>query len=148
MTCPCCHGARQLRWFVELKIKWKSHKNEHIVEHGSATGLPDNLVKRVHGTPVADLTAEAVLPLAPSPNTDEALVLATQQLVKRHNNAVTVNKQKQLMQRLLCTSVPVSACRVNWGKNATSVFVYGTERNCHIPDGAYPETCCWGCTIA
>ncbi|KAL8597496.1 hypothetical protein ACOMHN_047723 [Nucella lapillus] len=57
IACPACDGYRAIRCFIQLKVKFKTYKEEYVKED---TALPDHLIKETKGVTVFEQTHEKV----------------------------------------------------------------------------------------
>ncbi|KAK7103007.1 protein SSUH2 homolog [Littorina saxatilis] len=139
VTCRTCEGFGQLRAYVELKVEYKNHNDDYILEQ---TDMPDELIRDVGGKPVFEQTMPQVWPIMAYPVAE--VNSNSQNLVEHHRRSF--NDERKLMQRQILRAVPVTEVKWDWKDNKGRRFwAYGNERRVYCPD--YPQQCCWGCEI-
>lgn len=138
LICSDCKGEGSLKFFLELKVKWKDHSEDFIKED---TPLPDELVKDVSGLIAFQETNMMVWPLNHFPQAD--INEASKNLIQKH--ASNFPTERILQQRHSLRIIPVADVKYEWNDTVSNFFVYGEERKIYAPN--YPQTCCWGCTI-
>ncbi|KAK3585813.1 hypothetical protein CHS0354_038330 [Potamilus streckersoni] len=138
ITCDTCKGYAQLKCFIQLKVKYDNHKDDHILERSD---LPDELVRQVGGK----LIFEQVLPMVPpivaypvKEINDNSI-----RLVNKHRGAWP--NERCLSQRQTLRGVPVTEVNYTWENVNSRFWVYGFERKVYCPD--YPQQCCCGCSV-
>ncbi|XP_076468951.1 protein SSUH2 homolog [Babylonia areolata] len=139
VTCHICDGYCKLRHYIELKVTYKNHLDDYILEK---TDMPDELIRDVGGKPVFEQTLPKVWPITSYPVND--VNDNSQRLVALHQE--TYKTKRTLMQRQILRAVPVTETEWDWSDLKNMKFwVYGNEKRVYCPD--YPHTCCWGCVI-
>uniref|UniRef100_A0A2C9JZJ8 Uncharacterized protein n=1 Tax=Biomphalaria glabrata TaxID=6526 RepID=A0A2C9JZJ8_BIOGL len=138
IECYKCKGRASLRWYIELKITWKNHLEDHIVER---TALPDELIRTVSGEVAFEETYPRVWPINHFPESE--INAASNTLVSKHKSAFPT--ERILMQRHRVRIVPVTQVAYSYKDMNSCFFVYGFEHRVHAPD--YPAKCCCGCTV-
>ncbi|KAL8611295.1 hypothetical protein ACOMHN_013726 [Nucella lapillus] len=140
VTCHVCDGYWKLRHYIELKVKYKDHKDDYILEQ---TDMPDELIRDVGGKPVFEQVLPRVWPVSTYPINEvneNSKRLVAWPCTKRPTRPRTPSC-RQILQ-----AVPVMETEWDWSDMKNVKFwVYGNERKVHCPD--YPHTCCWGCNI-
>ena len=59
-TCPVCVGVGRLKHFVDLKVKYVTHKDAYVYE---TTDLPDKLILKVPGENIFNEQASRIAPI-------------------------------------------------------------------------------------
>lgn len=132
-VCPACDGYRAIRCFIQLKVKFKTHKEEYIKEDSD---LPDHLVADVKWITMFEQTHEQLAPIEgfPIPEID---IKSKEFLAKHHHELL--NKKRLLQQRQKLSATPVVEVQVTWKEQPGRYWVFGKERKVYCPD--YPDTC-------
>jgi len=138
VTCETCHGSGRLKCFIRLTVKWKNHKDNHVVERSD---LPDELIVDAEGTEIFSQQLPRVWPITTFH--DQEINNASQNLIQKHS--AEYKNELMHIQKHLLRAVPVSEVSYEWDEKNLKYWVYGHDHKVHAPD--YPQTCCWGCTI-
>ncbi|XP_059150493.1 protein SSUH2 homolog isoform X2 [Physella acuta] len=133
LVCRTCQGRANLRWFIQLTIKWTNHLDDHIIER---TSLPDELIRTVSGQVAFEETSPRVWPVNHFP--EQEINAASNTLVSRHGSSF--GGERILMQRHRVRVIPVTQVSYSYKDKADSYFVYGFEHKVYAPD--YPAKCC------
>jgi len=141
VTCPTCRGHCQLRWFIQLTVKFMNNTSDYIHEK---TDMPDELVRGVSGIKIFEQTMYQVWPISCYKIAE--INSNSQAIADAHRTTfINAGQQKLLQQRHTLRGIPVTEITYTWKEIARRFWAYGHERKVHAPD--YPQTCCWGCQI-
>nr|XP_060615880.1 protein SSUH2 homolog [Anolis sagrei ordinatus] len=165
-TCSTCAGKGKLLTFLQLKIKWKSHMFEFVMDHG--IGFPVKLFKKVNGqqtffdeqhmvSPVVGFLENAINEVSlvaveehraqfmtPIPGdvypSDSGIATwnAIENPKAQFPPTVCIRRQKQAIELLHLTRV-----EYEWHGKHYSYYVYGNEQKIYTE--YYPKKCC--CTV-
>lgn len=138
VVCDDCKGYRKLKCFIQLKVKFKNHDQDYVLE---TSDLPDHLVTTVGGNVLFEQTLPMVWPVTQYPVreiNDNSVNMVNQHRINWPNELI--QQQRQVLR-----GVPVTEVHYKWDDVSTRFWVYGTERRVYAPD--YPQQCCWGCSI-
>ncbi|KAK7503572.1 hypothetical protein BaRGS_00005111 [Batillaria attramentaria] len=132
-VCPACDGYRAIRCFIQLKVKFKNHKEEYLREE---TDLPDHLVAEVGWITMFEQMHEQLAPIEgfPIPEIDSK----SKQFLAKHRLEL-LDKKRLLQQRQKLSATPVTEVHVTWKDQPGRYWVYGKEQKVYCPD--YPEQC-------
>ncbi|XP_076448569.1 protein SSUH2 homolog [Babylonia areolata] len=133
VLCPACDGYRAIRCFIQIKIKFKTYKEQFVKED---TALPDNLIKEVKGVTVFEQTNQKLCPLTEFSIAE--IAAKSQQFFSKHQLEL-LDKKRLLQQRQKLVAVPVAEVAVTWKDQPGRFWVYGKENKLYLPD--YPDTC-------
>ena len=141
VSCGTCDGSTHILCFIQLSIAWKINTSEYITEK---LQIPDEHIRDVSGQVAFEEEHDRVFPVEAFK--DEVIKMASSQLVASH--AFKFPEEKILRQRHQVRVVPVTKVNYEWKGKARSFFVYGYENKVYLTeDSAYPQACCWGCSV-
>lgn len=138
VTCDDCDGYGKLKCFIQLKVKFNNHDDDHVIER---TDLPDELVTKVGGNKLFEHEAPLVWPIKDYPVKE--INEKSENMIKTHMGKWPNELIKK--QRHILRGVPVTEVHYKWEDVDSRFWVYGTERRVWAPD--YPQQCCCGCSI-
>ncbi|XP_041808881.1 protein SSUH2 homolog [Chelmon rostratus] len=133
--CDTCQGKRQLLTYINLKVEWVNHVEDHVVEHTSSLNIDD--LRSVSGKELFKNSQYLVYPLLGFPN--PAISEASERLVREHQSKYAQNS-RILQQRQRVELIPISQVNYKWKGDSHVYFVYGNEHQ--VSADNYPATCC------
>ncbi|KAK3739910.1 hypothetical protein RRG08_006778 [Elysia crispata] len=136
--CHKCKGKGNLRWYIQLTVKWTNHLESHVEQR---TSLPNELIREVTGEMAFEETYPRVWPISTFPVRE--INDRSKDFVTLHSTKYTM--EKILMQRQRVQTVPITQVLYTHKDKSANYFVFGLEHKVHAPD--YPATCCCGCSI-
>ncbi|XP_071351266.1 protein SSUH2 homolog [Trachinotus anak] len=132
--CTTCEGKRQLLTFIQLKVEWTNHVEDHVVEQNS--GLKVDELQSVSGKELFKNNQYLLYPLLGFPN--PAIAEASDRLIKDHQSRYS-QTSRILQQRQTVELIPITKVNYKWKGDPHVYFVYGNE---HQVSADYPATCC------
>lgn len=143
VRCPTCQGCGKLKYYLQMLVKWRTHKDEAI---NSRVPIPEDLLTKVTGTVVLDERGSRVYPLTNFP--EPILNQKSQEMIQRQQNCGMY--EKILEQRHFLRIIPIGTAAARRGDKPDHhqlyhFHVYGLERKVYFPD--YPGRLCRCCTI-
>ncbi|XP_040889667.1 protein SSUH2 homolog [Toxotes jaculatrix] len=133
--CKTCEGKRQLLTFIELKVEWINHVEDHVVEQNS--GLRVDELRSVSGKELFKNNQYLLYPLLGFPN--PAISEASERLIKDHQSKYS-QTSRILQQRQTVELIPITRVNYKWKGDSHVYFVYGNEHQ--VSADNYPATCC------
>ncbi|XP_072290149.1 protein SSUH2 homolog [Eucyclogobius newberryi] len=133
--CDVCKGKRQMLSFINLKVEWEDHVEDHVVHQES--GLNPEKLKSVHGKELFKNCNSLLFPLVGFPN--PLISEASDRMIRDHQTKFS-QSSRILQQRQTVELIPISKVSYKWKSNSHSFYVYGNEREVSADD--YPATCC------
>ncbi|KAI3369787.1 hypothetical protein L3Q82_024599, partial [Scortum barcoo] len=132
--CETCKGKRQLLAFIQLKVEWTNHVDNHVVEQNS--GLKIDNLRSVSGKELFKNNQYLLYPLLGFPN--PAICEASDRLIKEHQSKYA-QTSRILQQRQTVELIPITKVSYTWKGNSHVYYVYGKENQVSAD---YPATCC------
>ncbi|XP_042299722.1 protein SSUH2 homolog isoform X1 [Sceloporus undulatus] len=164
--CSMCSGKGKLLTYLQLKVKWKNHIFEYVMDHGfgfpikrfkkchgqnilfdeqhmvsPVVDFPENTIKKVSQTAVQQHQAKFITPIrgqVHSPDHGIATWNAISCPRVKFPPTMSIRKQKQIVELLYLTRV-----EYEWHGKPYSYYVYGNENKVYAE--YYPKKCC--CTV-
>ncbi|XP_070758371.1 protein SSUH2 homolog [Enoplosus armatus] len=133
--CETCKGKRQLLAYINLKVEWTNHVEDHVVEQNCGLKIDD--LSSVSGKELFKNNQYLVYPLLGFPN--PAMSEASERLVKDHQSKYA-QSSRILQQRQTVELIPITKVNYKWKGDSHVYFVYGNEHKVSADD--YPATCC------
>ncbi|KAM4587495.1 protein SSUH2 homolog isoform 1-T1 [Odontesthes bonariensis] len=133
--CDTCGGKRQLLTYIQLKVEWTNHVEDHLVEQNSGLTVDD--LHSVSGKELFKNNQYLVYPLLGFPN--PAIAQVSERLVKEHQSKHAQNS-RILQQRQTVELIPITKVNYKWKADMHVYFVYGNEHK--VSASNYPATCC------
>ncbi|XP_019952039.1 protein SSUH2 homolog [Paralichthys olivaceus] len=134
-NCTTCNGKRQLLTFIELKVEWTNHVEDHLVEQSGGLKVDD--LRSVSGKELFKNNQYLLYPLLGFPN--PAIAEASDRLIKDHQSKYSQNS-RILQQRQTVELIPITKVNYKWEDDSHIYFVYGNENQ--VSADNYPATCC------
>ncbi|XP_070815768.1 protein SSUH2 homolog [Chaetodon trifascialis] len=133
--CDTCEGKRQLLTYINLKVEWVNHVEDHVVEQNSGLKIDD--LRSVSGKELFKNSQYLLYPLLGFPN--PAISEASERLVRDHQSKYAQNS-RILQQRQTVELIPITKVNYKWKGDSHVYFVYGNEHQ--VSADNYPATCC------
>ncbi|XP_026022971.1 protein SSUH2 homolog isoform X4 [Astatotilapia calliptera] len=133
--CETCKGKCQLLTYIELKVEWKNHVEDHLVEQ--SCGLKSDKLRSVKGKELFKSSQNLVYPLLGFK--PQAVSQASERLIKEHQTKYG-KTSRILQQRQAVELIPITQVNYKWKDKSYVYYVYGNGRKVSADD--YPETCC------
>ncbi|XP_026163115.1 protein SSUH2 homolog [Mastacembelus armatus] len=134
-ACDTCKGKRRLLAFIQVKVEWTNHVDDHIVEQNS--GLKAEELRSANGKELFKNSQYLLYPLLGFPN--PAISEASERLIKEHQSKYA-QTSRILQQRQTVDLIPITKVAYKWKEAFHSYVVYGTNNQVSAND--YPATCC------
>ncbi|XP_035008803.2 protein SSUH2 homolog [Hippoglossus stenolepis] len=134
-NCKTCNGKRQLLTFIQLKVEWTNHVEDHLVEQN--IGLKVDDLSSVSGKELFKNNQYLLYPLLGFPN--PAISEASDRLLKDHQ-AKYAQTSRILQQRQTVELIPITQVNYKWKGDSHVYIVYGNEHQ--VSADNYPATCC------
>ncbi|XP_075994477.1 protein SSUH2 homolog [Genypterus blacodes] len=133
--CETCKGKHQLLTFIQLKVEWTNHVEDHVVQQ--SCGLPVDQLRSVTGKELFKNNQYLVYPLLGFPN--PAMCEASERLVTDHQTKYA-QTSRILQQRQTVELIPITKVGYKWKGDSHIYFVFGNEHQVFAEN--YPATCC------
>ncbi|KAG7493799.1 SSUH2-like [Solea senegalensis] len=133
--CTTCNGKRQLLTFIQLKVEWTNHVDDHLVQQDSGLNVDD--LRSVSGKELFKNNNYLIYPLLGFPSA--AIGEASDRLIKEHQSKFAQNS-RILQQRQRVELIPITKVNYKWKSDTHVYFVYGNEHQ--VSADNYPATCC------
>ncbi|XP_058487889.1 protein SSUH2 homolog [Solea solea] len=133
--CTTCNGKRQLLTFIQLKVEWTNHVDDHLVQQDSGLNVDD--LRSVSGKELFKNNNYLIYPLLGFPSA--AIGEASDRLIKEHQSKFAQNS-RILQQRQRVELIPITKVNYKWKSDTHVYFVYGNEHKVNADN--YPATCC------
>ncbi|XP_019716110.1 protein SSUH2 homolog [Hippocampus comes] len=134
-NCETCKGKRQLLTFVQLKVEWTNHVEDHVVEQNS--GLKIDNLRSVSGKELFKNNQYLVYPLMGFP--DPAIGEASARMVQEHQSKYA-QTSRILQQRQTVELIPITKVSYKWKGDSHVFYVFGNEQQ--VSAANYPAKCC------
>lgn len=136
VLCPSCRGARQLKWYIQLTVKFDILENDFLQK---SENIPDEKLRTCQGV----TTFQEQLPrVQPITHHHEILInKSSADLIQVHSNQLS--NGRILMQLQLVVAIPVTLCKYKYGNKDYEYNIYGNEKKVH--ETKYAASCCWCC---
>ncbi|KAM9758877.1 LOW QUALITY PROTEIN: protein SSUH2 homolog [Menidia menidia] len=132
--CETCEGKKQLLAYINLKVEWTNHLEDHVVEQ--KIGLAVEKLQSVSGKELFKNNQLQVFPLVGFPNPEISSV--SERLISEHQSKYA-QTSRILQQRQTVELIPITKVNYKWKGDAHVYFVFGNEHKVRADD--YPETC-------
>ncbi|KAM9860008.1 protein SSUH2 homolog [Aulostomus maculatus] len=133
--CESCKGKGQLLTYINLKVEWTNHVEDHLVEQNS--GMKIENLRSVSGKELFKNSQYLVYPLLGFPNA--SISEASERLVREHQSKYP-ETSRILQQRQTVELIPITRVNYKWKADAHVYYVYGKEHQ--VSADNYPATCC------
>ncbi|XP_008318793.1 protein SSUH2 homolog [Cynoglossus semilaevis] len=133
--CKTCDGKRQLLTFIELKVEWTNHVDDHVVEQSSGLKVGD--LHSVSGKELFKNNNYLLYPLIGFPNA--AIAESSERLIREHQSKYSPNS-RILQQRQKVELIPITKVNYKWKGDTHVYYIYGNEHQ--VSSDNYPATCC------
>ncbi|XP_023271924.1 protein SSUH2 homolog [Seriola lalandi dorsalis] len=133
--CITCKGKRQLLTFIQLKVEWTNHVEDHVVEQNSGLKVDD--LRSVSGKELFKNNQFLLYPVLGFPN--PAIAEASERMIRDHQSKYS-QTSRILQQRQLVELIPITKVNYKWKGDSHVYFVYGNEHQ--VSADNYPATCC------
>ncbi|XP_028262767.1 protein SSUH2 homolog [Parambassis ranga] len=133
--CDTCKGKRQLLTFIQLKVEWVNHVDDHVVQQNCGLNMDD--LRSVSGKELFKNNQYLLYPLLGFPN--PAISEASERLIKQHQ-AQFSQTSRILQQRQTVELIPITKVNYKWKGGDHLFYVYGNEQK--VSADNYPATCC------
>ena len=141
--CLTCFGYGQLRWFIQLTIKYTNNRNDYLkdghLKCNRAERIPNKLIRKAMAQNILSENNLRIKPITNHPDND--INQASANLINEHN--CLYSNVKILSQKHDLTVIPITHCKFEWNKELGDFYVYGLDHNVFAPN--YPKKC--SCTI-
>ncbi|XP_029946818.1 protein SSUH2 homolog isoform X2 [Salarias fasciatus] len=135
LECETCKGKRQLLTFIQIKVEWVNHVDDHVVQQNSGLNVDD--LRSVSGKQLYKDSQYLLYPLMGFPN--PAISEASQRLIQEHQ-AKYPQSSRVLQQRQTVELIPITKVNYKWKGDTHVYYVYGNENQ--VSADNYPATCC------
>ncbi|XP_029288340.1 protein SSUH2 homolog [Cottoperca gobio] len=133
--CETCEGKRQLLTYINLKVEWTNHVEDHLVQQNSGLEVED--LRSVTGKELFKNNQYLLYPLLGFPN--PAISEASDRMIRDHQSKYA-QTSRILQQRQTVELIPITKVNYKWKSDSHDYLVYGNEHQ--ISADNYPATCC------
>ncbi|XP_026022969.1 protein SSUH2 homolog isoform X2 [Astatotilapia calliptera] len=117
--CETCKGKCQLLTYIELKVEWKNHVEDHLVEQ--SCGLKSDKLRSVKGKELFKSSQNLVYPLLGFK--PQAVSQASERLIKEHQTKYG-KTSRILQQRQAVELIPITQVNYKWKDKSYVYYVY------------------------